>query len=98
MWILGAAALPTLGWAVYVSNALSYIKRETDTLVLMHRSPDDHGFGTGETNKAIMQHNLELAKCIRQNTAAIRSLVHYIQWLSEHTTGEQPPPPIDEEI
>lgn len=43
-----------------------------------------------------MERNEELTKCITENTRAITSLVHYIQWLSKHTTGLEPPPPIED--
>jgi len=33
---------------------------------------------------------------IQDNTQAMKSLTHYIKWLSKEQTGKEPPPPIQE--
>ena len=83
MWILGAAAVPSLGFCVFVTNMLIGIRQSQSEILVVLRKPEEHGFGTTNTNRII-----------EDNTRAMNALVHYIKWLVKHETGEEPRPPI----
>lgn len=65
----------------------------TRRLLEMHEHPEKTGFGT-----------VGFQDVIERNTAAVnnlnhvvKSLIHYVEWLSTTTTGKAPPPHIDKE-
>lgn len=65
----------------------------------MHKSPDEHGFGTASTNKMLeehMDHEEEMQRktldALKYLTHTIRELSHYVRWLAEQQVGKKPPP------
>jgi hypothetical protein len=83
LWIVGVAAVPSLGFCVFVTNMLINIRQSQSEILVVLRKPEEHGFGTISTNRII-----------EDNTRAMNALVHYIKWLVKHETGEEPRPPI----
>jgi len=71
MYILGAAAVPALGWAVHVTNVLRSISKESNELIKMHREPDNTGFGIAPLVPMISANTKalgELTSSIREQT------------------------------
>lgn len=85
LYIAGAALVPTITWAVIVYLKLAKLQDELRRLLVMHENPENTGFGT-----------VGLKDVIEQNTRAIRSLTHYVVWLSKNMAGQTPPPDLDE--
>jgi len=83
-WLVGILAIPAVAWAIFVHIKLVNINSAVNRTLKMHYRPDDHGFGTGDTNKLI-----------EENIRAIEQLTGLIQWLTKKQTGESPPPHID---
>jgi len=93
LWITGAALIPAIGWAIVVHTRLVRIEESSNTLVEMHRNPDDHGFGTRTTNRMIEDNTRNTSQIIEDNTRAIHALTHYIKWLATAQSPNDPPPP-----
>ena len=84
--------IPLLIWGL----RMYYMVRTT---LEMHRKPDTHGFGNGNTNRllakmmaeqeAIHKENMSSAKTTRYT---IRELSHYVRWDAQNRTGKKPPP------
>lgn len=76
----------------------------TKRILTMHLSPDEHGFGTGSTNKLISnlmekqdvihRENLGSTAALRH---AVRELAHYVRWDTKERTGNNPPPYVRED-
>ena len=75
--------LPTIGWAVWMYWTMKKVVE-----VLEH--PERHGFGTAGLEHIIERNTI----AINGVTMAMEALVHYVEWLSENTTGKKPPPPL----
>jgi len=65
----------------------------------MHLDPDEHGFGTNQTNQLLSQHMDDEMEMHREEMSAVKSLnytirelSHYIQWMAKQQTGKTPPP------
>lgn len=64
LWLVAAAAVPTLGWGIGVTIKLLFMGRGIDDLVKMHRNPQNTGFG-----------NAPLISLLENNTKALNELV-----------------------
>lgn len=51
---------------------------------------------TREDTKELTEGLPKQTKVIEDNTRAMKSLTHYIQWLGRQQTGIKPPPPLDD--
>lgn len=98
MWIFGASLVPILGWGLHQAWSTLQIKTDTRLLVKMHRNPDAFGFGTAEINRDLQASRNEMLDCVRANTRAVNTLVHYIKWLAEKQTGVAPEPPLETDL
>ncbi len=109
-WGAGTAAVALVAIAVrveFVSNKLTQmrdiqlkgIQDDVAESLEMHRHPDDYGFGTKETNRALESATgvlEEVAKTTRSNAWAVRDLIHYLKEDFEARTGAKLPPPAPE--
>ena len=75
---------PSIGWATHITVCVIKLRDDSRTMLEMMRKPDEHGFGSGYTNRII-----------EDNTRAMHALTHYIQWLVREQTGAMPPPPLN---
>lgn len=82
LWIVGAAVVPTISWAIFVTLSLLELKALTTRMVNMQEHPETTGFGI----------------IITDNTKAIKALTHYVKWMAQMQTGQIPPPPLDLDI
>lgn len=101
LWVLGIMLMPTIGWALYITNVLSRIRaRQADCMnchnemLKMHHNPDEYGFGTISLRATHERDQNRLEKLIDDNTRALREVAHYIRWSIENTTGKKAPPPM----
>ncbi len=85
LYLVGALALPAVVLAVQSYIARRDMRQKIDKLLYMHEHPENTGFGTSR-----------LAAVLKDNTRALRALVHYIKWL-ETKNGKGPPPPLEED-
>jgi len=74
---------PAIGWAIWMFWTMKKIAE-------MLENPDRTGFGTDGFQEVIERNTT----AINGVTSAMEALVHYVKWLSEHTTGTKPPPPL----
>lgn len=68
-------------WAFWVTRALMAVRAMEQTLLDMHKHPEETGFGT-----------VGFRGVIEDNSRAIRELSHYISWSVKTQTGKEPPP------
>lgn len=92
IWVIGTAAVPTLGWIFWMSGIMTKMSGDTKKLVRMHESPDDYGFGTVATNEAVK--GLATDESVKDLTIAVRDLTHYIIISIKNQTGQTPDPPL----
>jgi len=85
LWIVGAIALPILGWGIRITWLVGSTHKKTEKLVEMHLEPDRYGFGTIKSNKQL-----------EDNTRAVKQLTHYMKWLVTEQTGKTPPPYVED--
>jgi hypothetical protein len=96
--VLKIVALPLLMWCFATTWLLRGINSDATELLKMHRSPESFGFGTNETNRIIEEGQREMIAAARAINDSVKILAHYTKWLSEHTTGQVPPPPAPDGI
>ena len=82
LWIIGVAAVPTLGWAFLLHLMVWHCLQICRELLVMHKDADRYGFGT-----------VTMTKLIEHQDRSLRALVHYVKWFVQKQTGEEPPPP-----
>ncbi len=94
-WIIGAAAAAFLA----VQTRFFFWHKE---LVDKHREPDEHGFGTGQTNEiasatceAIERWGQTHETVLRDIARSQKDQTHYMRWLASRLSGDEPPPPLD---
>lgn len=90
-WLIGIVMIPGGGALLSILWLLRIIRSEQKSqhaaileLIEMHRTPDDHGFGTKATN--------EMVASIERTQKA---LIHYVEWAVTKMTGESPPPYVE---
>ncbi len=100
LWVFGVAVVPILAWAAYVTTQLSKLNKnltdqsaKVNLLVEMHNHPDQYNFGSQSTNQLLRDNTSMIKTLVKDNTAAMRALTHYIRWLGKEQTGKTPPPP-----
>lgn len=81
-WLIGVVVVPGLAWATAVIWLLRDIKKGTDKLLEMHENPDKYGFGSNHMTDVLEHLNITMG-----------SMVHYLRWIAEQSTGKPPPPP-----
>lgn len=71
----------------------------TNRILQMHLNANDHGFGTGNTNKLISNLISKQDDIHRENLGStialrysIRELTHYVRWDTKQRSGKEPPP------
>ncbi len=90
-WMVGIIMFPGGSVLVAILWLLRIIRSEqtsqhADIVVLlkMHQHADEHGFGTGATNKMVA--SIERTQ---------KAMIHYVRWIAVEMTGKQPPPPVE---
>ena len=92
-WLLGIIIPAGIAWSTAVIWLLRDIKRQSDNLILMHKSADEHGFGTVDLGKELRDHIMEENLVFANMTKALHDLVHYVRWAAKQQAGQEPPPP-----
>ena len=94
-WIVGVFLA---AWIANEARKFWWIRE----LVIKHRSPDEHGFGTGLTNQLSSKQVVALESFATANQLQLAELIrvgktqaHYMRWLAKNLTGEEPEPPLD---
>lgn len=83
LWVMGVTIPAGLAWAVAVMWILRDIRRTTSILLEMHQNPTQYGLGVGPSEAKLGDIHSEM-----------KTLVHYVRWSAEQSTGTSPPPPI----
>ena len=85
---------PLFIWGVWISNAVSKVKRESHRLIWMHENADEAGFGTVKLRAQHEAERSEMKELMANNTRGMREIAHYIRYCIEETTGKKAPPPM----
>jgi len=90
-WISGLIIVNVTAWSIAMGMIKTLLSRakhtedKTDEMIHMHNHADDYGFGT-----------VQLKKAMEANARHGRELVYYMRWFVEESTGQKPPPYIDD--
>ena len=87
-WVIGILIPTSVAYGYYMMNLMQKVESEVKEMLVMHKHPDDYGFGT-QSLKEIMGRQNSL---LREQRDVMREMVQLIRFEAEARTGRKPPP------